>query len=58
MHPEHGPLHVEYSITRNVMESATEAGLGIFFENLPKGDIHVEFPRKNVALTTTNNSVN
>ena len=33
---ENGPVHVEYSIMRNVMTSATETELGEFLENFQK----------------------
>ena len=36
MPPENVPVHVECSIMRNVMESATEAELGGLFENCQK----------------------
>ena len=36
MPPDNGPVHVECSIMRNVMASATEAELGSLFENCHK----------------------
>ena len=36
MPPQNGPVHVEFSIMRNVMESATESELGGLFENFQK----------------------
>ena len=36
MAPENGPVHVEYSITRNVLASATEVELGELFDNCQK----------------------
>ena len=36
MHQSNGPIHVECSIMRNVMESSTEAELGGLFENYQK----------------------
>ena len=36
MPPENGPVHVECSIMRNVMESATESELGGLFEKCQK----------------------
>ena len=36
MRPENGPVHVECSIMRNLMASATEAELGGLFENFQK----------------------
>ena len=34
--PENGPVHVEWIMIRNVMESATEAELGGLFEKFQK----------------------
>ena len=36
MYPENGPIHLEYSITRNVMESAMELKMVGLFENFQK----------------------
>ena len=36
MYPENGPVHVEFSTMRNVMESTTKEELGGLFENCQK----------------------
>ena len=36
MSPENEPVHVEFGIMKNVMESATESELGGLFENCQK----------------------
>ena len=64
MPPENGSVHVECSIMRNIMESATESELGGLFENcqktafIPTDLVEMGPPQPPISVENDNTEVN